>query len=493
MFRFLFLMVLCSACFEGLSKKKSLKNPQQRALSKKARPAAASSPSLDREPFFKLSPLEVYIENHFYTSPPAFPKQASSYTNVVTDFQIEKSHRYWFYDAKLKAQASLDRSKEHYASIPSLNIGFQLKNVQLISKLDLISVSIGRYKKIWSWMDHDWQMGLFNPQNLYDRFRAEDLGIIGSALTLKGRYWSWTSLAGGVFLPNKEPPIDRRSEEGAFQSTSRWHVPPRSRVKLFNKTIDSYYWLKEPYRKNVLFQSSYLTQIFFGDRQEKWVSAVYAYKPLNQVHFRVRGGLSIEDASMQNEIHYHSLKHHLSLVEVGLKLGAWKIEFSVMDERVGKVNLPSNWLTPPVHSAIFTSIAASRKINLTPFSQNEVRASYLTSFFRSIEGHPLLGGDIESTIALDRFKLKEGFSVQWRSSLFQKKKKKLLSFLTYWYSLDQKGGWLKWRVDYLFNSKIGMHLELNIIGADDDKNHWAGFFAKYLNNDRLSIGGRYAF
>ena len=147
MFRFLFLMVLCLSCLNGLSKKKSKK-----ALSKKAKASPSLSRPLSQKPFFKLSPLEVYIENHFYTSPPAFPKQKSSYTNVVADFQIDKNYRYWFYDAKMKAQASLDRSKEHYASIPSLNIGFQLKNVHLISKLDLISVSIGRYKKIWSWV-----------------------------------------------------------------------------------------------------------------------------------------------------------------------------------------------------------------------------------------------------------------------------------------------------------------------------------------------------
>lgn len=435
--------------------------------------------------------FRVYTESQFYISPKSYPDQGSTYVHIGGELKASKTYRYWFYDIQAQIQASLDNSKQHYLSIPKGNVGFQLQDIQFISKLDFIKVSVGRYKKKWSWIDHHWQMGLWNPQNLYDYFRPIDLGIIGSALTLNGDQWSFISFASGVFLPNQQPAV-QNNLKGKIKSQSRWQTLPPSRLNMFNRTIDAYYWLEEPNRKNVLFQSSYLTRLFFGDFNDRWVSFCYGYKPINQIPFRVHSGLSIEDTSAKSFIHYHPLKHHLSAVESGLRLSSWTIYFGIVDERVKTVKLPENWIVPPVPNAVFASVSISRNLDITSLNHNTVRFSYLTSWFKGTNKSSLMEGDLEShPVSLDRFKMNEGFSVDWESTVLYKGRKKISSLFRYWYSVDQKGGWLSWNLSYYFNSKSWIYFECNILGTDDkDQN---GFFKKYANNDRVSVGGQYEF
>ena len=434
--------------------------------------------------------FKVYTDSRFYISPKSYPEQSKAYVNTGGGFYLNKTYQHWFYDIHTKMQISQDRSGQDYLSIPSFNIGFHIKDIHKISHLNFIAVSFGRYKKQWSWIDRYWNLGLWNPQNLYDYFHPFDLGITGSALTLKGDSWSLTNLVGGLFFPHQQPSM-ATNKKGEFQPQSRWHTPPSSSIWMFNQNIDAYYWMKKPYLQNVLLQSSYLTQLFFGDIEDRWVSASYAYKPINQIYFRVTSGFSIEKSSVNSFIHYHPLKHHLSSIESGFTLGSWKFYLGILDERVGVIHLPVNWIAPPVPNAIFASASTAKHFHSGFLKNQFIRLSYLTSWFRGIHNRTLIGGDLESMIALDRFKMKEGFSLDWQAQFLYNKKQKLISLLQYWFSLDQRGGWLSWSLIYHFSPQTWMHFECNILGLESSSQD--GFFGQYANNDRIAIGVRYGF
>ena len=438
----------------------------------------------------KTADFSVFMNSHFYISPKTYPQQGDTYVSAGARADIEKEYRYWFYDLSAAGQLALDKSDEHYFSLPSANIGYQLKGIGSFLNLNAIQVSLGRYNKSWSWMNDHWLLGLWNPQNLYDYFNPFNLGIVGSAVTLEGQGWSFTNFVGGVYFPHQQTSVIGNNA-GRFESASRWARPPRDSVFMFNKDIDSYYWMEKPYLKNVLFQNSYLAYLLIGNLDNKWITVSFADKPLNQVYYRSRSGLSISDSSLKSFIHYQTLRHKLVSLELGAARDGWRAYFGAAAERIDPVNLPAVWLTPAIPNPFFASVSFSKEIKIPSMIVHFLGVSYLTSRIRGINNRTLIGGDLESVMSLERFRMTEGFSFQWTARADFKKSRKIKSELMYWYSVDQKGGWLSWDLSFFFDKNSKAYMEVNILGSKDKSRK--GFFSKYANNDRVSLGMQYGF
>ena len=434
--------------------------------------------------------FSVFMNTHFYVSPKTYPQQGDTYVGAGGRANIEKEHRYWFYDLSADVQLALDKSDEHYFSLSSANIGYQIKGIGSFLNLNAIQVSLGRYNKSWSWMNDHWLLGLWNPQNLYDYFNPFNLGIVGSAVVLEGEGWSFTNFVGGVYFPHQQTSVIGNNA-GRFESASRWARPPRGSVFMFNKDIDSYYWMEKPYLKNVLFQSSYLAYFLIGSLNDKWITISFADKPLNQVYYRSRSGLSIPDSSLKSFIHYQTLRHRLVSFELGAVREGWRAYFGATAERIAPVNLPAVWLTPAIPNPFFASASFSKEIQTPPRLTHSFGVSYLISRIRGINNRTLIGGDLESVMSLERFRMTKGFSLNWTASASFKKGRKIKSKLAYWYSMDQKGGWLNWGLSFFFDKNSKTYLEVNVLGSEDKSRK--GFFSKYANNDRISLGMQYGF
>lgn len=429
-----------------------------------------------------------------YISPKSYPDQLDQYWNIQSQITVYKKYKYLFYDMDIKMVISLDESEQYFVSVPSINIGYKMEDIQTLPYFKSIYASIGRFKKNWSWIDRYWELGLWNPRNVFDYFNPEELGIMGSAVVFKGDQWSLTSLIGGLFLPNEQSALGQ-NKTGNFKSKSRWATPPASNLSILDKKLNSYYWIQEPYLTNVLFQGSYLFNVFLGDKKDKWLSFSYAHKPLNQNFYRVKSGIKIDEsskASLDNNIYHHSFKHRLVSVESGLKWNQWLIELGLMNEDLDPIDLPDNWLAPSVpNNVFFASIALSLDFSPADWNKNLVRMAYLRSWIKESPNSSLIGGNIDTLVSLMRFKLRKGAAVDWNTHFSWSGKEKLHSFLRYWYAIDQKGGWLQWKLSYFFHSQLNILFELVVIGSDEDEKK--GFFSWYGNNDRLSLKVQYGF
>ena len=449
----------------------------------------AESQAQSRSSQFQLS---LFTDNQFYLSPKSRKEQLNIYTNVGSEFYTQEEYKYWFYNLDSKLQVSLDQSDQNYISVPRANIGWHLKDiVSPYSYLTFIKVSIGRYIGNWSKMDKQWQLGLWNPSNLYDPLRPKSLGIVGSTITFGGAHWQIESFIGGAFLPDERPSL-KTEASGKAISPSRWISAPSSNISFFEQDIYSYYKVEKPYLKNVLLQTSYMGQLILGDFNEKWISISYAYKPLNQIFFRANSGLSLPDSVIENTIYYHSLKHQLGTIESGFKIGNWKGYAGILNEQIDPVNLPQNWLFPVIPNYFFATVGLSKDFDFPSWMKNSIELAFLKSWLRDPNhSSNVISSDVADIISLDRLKMREGFSLSWSSILSLSGRKWSQIFLRYWYSIDQKGGWLESHLYFYILKTLSLELELDILGKESL--YREGFFGKYGGNDRIIARLRYEF
>ena len=429
-----------------------------------------------------------------YISPKSYPDQLDKYWNIQSQITVHKEYKYIFYNTDMRMLISLDESEQSFVSVPYANIGYKLEDIETFSYLNSMHASIGRYRKMWSWMDHYWELGLWNPRNVFDSFNPEELGIVGSTVVFTGDNWSLTSFIGGLFLPNEQSAMGQ-NKAGTFTSESRWATPPASNLSILDKNLKAYYWIQEPYLTNVLFQGSYIFNAFLGDKKDKWMSFSYAYKPLNQNFYRVKSGIKIDESSessLDNAIYHHSFKHRLISMESGLRWNQWVMQLGVMDEVLDPIELPENWMVPNVPNSVFFT-SASLSLDFSPFlwNKNVIRIAYLRSWVNESDNPSLIGGNIDTLVSLMRFKLREGMAVDWNTRFLWKGQEKIHSFLRYWYAIDQKGGWLQWKLSYFLHSQLQLMFEFIVIGSTEDEKK--GFFSWYGNNDRLSLKVQYGF
>ena len=434
--------------------------------------------------------INLHSTSHWYITQKSYDNQMDYYWNVGSRLTTYKKHKYIFYDFEALMKLSLDESHISFLSIPSAGLGYQLNDIQRLSYLNSIQAFFGRYKKKWSWMDSFWQLGLWNPLNLFDYFNPEELGLIGSAVVFEGPKWALTSFIGGVFLPNEQSALGE-NKSGTFRSKSRWSAPPAPNVSILDKELDSYYWLQTPYLTNVLFQTSYLVNLLIGEKTDKWISISYAHKPIYQNFYRVKSGLNISNTTLDNLIYYHPLKHHLTSVESNFQWGRLSINLAATNESLDPVNLSKNWIVPNIpNSMFFTSASLSTELNFSR-NKNLFQISYLKSWIKGTNNDFLIGKGIDSLLPLERFKLIEGLSFNWNTSFVFKGYEKLKSVLKYWYSIDQKGGFLQWKLSFFINPHFSTLFECNILGSERPRKE--GFFSRYGNNDRLSLKVQYDF
>ena len=436
--------------------------------------------------------LSLLTDNQFYLSPKSREEQLNIYANIGSELYMQEEYKYWFYNLDSKLQVSLDQSDQNYISIPSAHIGWHLKNIASpYPYLNFIKVSIGRYIGNWSKMDNQWQLGLWNPSNLYDPLRPKSLGIVGSAITFGGSHWHIENFIGGAFLPDERPSL-KTEASGKAISPSRWISTPSSSISFFEKDIYSSYKVEEPYLKNVLLQTSYMGQLLLGDVNEKWISVSYAYKPLNQIFFRSNSGLSIPDSVIESTIYYHSLKHQLGTIESGFKVGNWKGYVGILNEQIDPVDLPQNWLFPIIPNHFFAAAGLSKNFDFPSWMKSSVELALIKSWVRDPNHvNNVIGSDVADIISLDRLKMREGFSVSLSSVVSFAGRKWSQLFLRYWYSVDQEGGWLESHLYFYILKTLSLELELDILGKKIL--YREGFLGKYGSNDRVIARLRYEF
>ena len=428
--------------------------------------------------------------------------QLNHYIDIGLDFKYHDSVDSWFYGIEAVSLFSLDESNQNYLAIPDLffayskpnifsgyNFNFVLGRQKRINNTEIQQNSEENSKKMttesWSFMDEIWGLGLWQSRVNWDYFQSEQQGLIGSFFTIEKNKWLLTLFLSGFFLPDHTPAVD--ITKGEISSGSRWFIPPQSEFIIFSQRIEAFYWLQKPYLKNVILNDSIAARFRFGSHDNQWFSLAYAYKPVNQIYFKIDGGFSIDEKAVKSIIHYQSFKHSLVSLDFGLKKNILKTVFSVTQEVPRRPQVPEDWIVPVLPKTLFFSSHFELNFKKYHLPIELLNVNFLYSQFVSQKNEAVsnTGDQLELDMNINRFKLHYGFALSAYSRCFQWKNQSFSMGLSYWYSIPEKGGWLNTSLKWRISPHLILESGIDILGAYDTKKK--SFFNSYRQNDRIKI------
>ena len=435
------------------------------------------------------------------------------YSNYLTDrkdllnhyvsagLDLKHHHRFgsWFYGAEAVALFSLDESRQNHIAVPDLFIGHAhvFKGIDLnvvlgaqksASRFSFLNNQTSSEKAVissWSVMDEIWGLGLWEGKMNWDYLQPKSKGLSGLFFTVKKKHWFLTLFASGLFFPDLGPAVDIK--EGKVSSQNRWFIPPQSEFVVFSQRIDGLYWLERPYLKNVILSDSLAFQFFFGDKKSGWLSIAGARKPVNQIHFKLDSGFSIDKNAFNSVIHHQPFKHHLLSTDLGLNWGVLETVFSGTYESPNRSAQPeedTDLLVPVLPKALFLSSHIKLNLEKYRFILNSLHFNFLYSRFISEEKKEEFNPLLELDLHKNRFRLYYGFSVSALSQKFQIGNQTVSLKGSYWYSLPEEGGWLNGALLWNLTPRLSLELNVDILGANIDKRE---FFKLYQQNDRVEV------
>jgi len=430
-----------------------------------------------------------------YITDTAWEEKLNNYMDLSIQFEhYDNINSSWFYGTDVFSSSSLDSSNQHYIAVSDIFLGYKLD-----SSLNCYNFSfvLGRQKSLsnkpnakdlqslesWSLMDDFWDLGLWESRVHWDYLQPKKQGLAGAFFTVEQKSWLLTIFLSGLFFPDNTLSVD--IIDGKVRSKSRWFFPPQSEFTLFNQRIEAFYFLQKPYLKNVLLNDSVAIKFRFGDPEDQWLSMAYAYKPVNQVYFKVDGRFSIDKTAVDSVIYYQSFKHFLASIDFGIKKKALKFIFSVTQEVPNRPKTPTDWIAPILPKALFLS--SHLEINFEkyqwPIKLLKLNGIY-TRFIGPESGLAFTNPELTLDMNINRFKLYQGFSVSAHSKEFQWFSQSFSLDMSYWYSLPEQGGWLYTSFNWQISSALYLKTSLDILGSDIDRQ---GFFNSYKQNDRVAI------
>ena len=81
--------------------------------------------------------LDLYWNNHIYAKKDTKEATIDSrfYNNIVGHLIANKKWPHWSYDLDSQFQIALDKSKQHYLSVPTANISYRLHDIVFLKPL----------------------------------------------------------------------------------------------------------------------------------------------------------------------------------------------------------------------------------------------------------------------------------------------------------------------------------------------------------------------
>ena len=170
-------------------------------------------------------------------------------------------------------QGAFQASTEFYVGVPEVY-------VQPRKIAPGFSLTIGRQKRLWSRLDQEFNLGIWQPQLRWDYLQPMQQGLTGVffdwSLSSALRFSFFTS---PLFLPDQGPQF--RLRDGHFASANRWFAPPQSRVQLFENTpyasaAPLYFKLERPSEEDIVMHSSFGFSMYYQATGPFWSQVSYA-------------------------------------------------------------------------------------------------------------------------------------------------------------------------------------------------------------------------
>ncbi len=401
---------------------------------------------------------------------------------------------------EVDGQLALDSSQQNYLAVPELYVLWVDR--EGVSQDVSLEVSLGRRKHLWSVLDDEWKLGLWQPLARWDELDRKTQGFAGLFVRGGARPFSANLMLSPIFIPDQG--AQSELEDGRVSSQSRWfRPPPRQMIPLGEEQTEIHYEVAMPSLTEILSQFSFVGQLKWQQEQGKgrghWISLNVADKPLNQIQLPFEGVLDIAASSdyglTRVVIHPRVYRHRLAGVEWGYGSEGSQLWASLTREWVETQDLPGEWFFSPPSGGVYPGLGFRQNWAFWGLPGIDTRISYVgfwedeSSLQLSTEGDA--GGLAQQGSARHPFQeaLTWGLSSLWSWSESQS----LRLGLDHTYSFSERGSLLSLSLRAQTQPGLFWSLGLDLLGAGAQPVSEGGLISQYRHNDRVRAGVTYVF
>lgn len=355
------------------------------------------------------------------------------------------------------------------------------------------SWSFGRHIRNWSWLDQEWELGLWEPKFALDSLRPIRQGLTGFFYESSSPQQSLLFFATPIFIPTMGPEI--REKNQGLVAESRWYRAPSSSLNLFGKDIRVLYSLDEVNIANLVMNPGGGFRWSVQAHENLGLAVSYARKPINQLSVRYRRDLitrAPDNPDGQAVVGPAVSLHELGGADLFWHTGAWNFYASYLEDRPQKQRAPGDqssgrieWIQQqPGQMKIWGAGLAWRNMD------RQLRLSYLRAQEELSEDVDSMGV-VRGAIFPHRLQYTRAMRISWAETW----NSRLSHEFSWLRDEDQKGDVVMTLVRYQNPKPWIWSLGFDVLSSDDisSANSDDRFINQFRLNDRIFGGLSYVF
>lgn len=337
----------------------------------------------------------------------------SFFPSIGTRISASSEGRVFAFSGEGFARVFLSRGIPYYINAPEAWVGFAP------GFLGDFNLSFGRKKLTWNRLDEEFKLGIWQPRFRWDPISPEDVGLLGFHGSYKAGAIQLNAFASPVFIPETGVPMN--FENGAITSPSLFGMAAVSQASVLDQPTPVRYDLQIPSIPKILFNPSVSVRAKLGSatpaapflasaeestgpavKQEgAWLSAGYAYKPINQILMQLNYNLHINASApyilipLQPRVAFH----HVASFESGYETERWSLWASALGESPVRDETQPGWMTQEVGPSIAAAASLEWRFGRAYADSPRVRLSALQQWGGNLpdSNPPPMGGLGSST------------------------------------------------------------------------------------------------
>lgn len=408
------------------------------------------------------------------------------------DFEASQQKGFSYLGAKVRSQ--LDPQDESKTGLIADVDGQFSPGVSVMSYLNISEFAfrtqqfaVGRLKKNWSRTDEIWKLGLFQPQFRFNPLDPKTQGLTGLFLELEGDGMGFRIFGSAIFIPDQGAGYEIK--KGKFESTNPWFEAPPEKIQFFGVTDRLEYQVQNPDMAKIVFNPSYVAQVYFGDRDKGfYAESSFASKPSHQLALGF-DGFGTPNQVVQVNVLPQFYRHSLIAAELSYSQNGVAGGVAGLSERPEVPDFAKN----------YTYVIYEPSTVVSPFVRfQSTRWMGLLSYMKVSGGAAHLEGDLASTASQSsfmppRYPYSEAARADLQYTTKFRQKRALSLKATHLRSPSNLfamwGGGGEWVFDRFFS----VSAEFLLATAADSEEARSTVVGRYANNDTARLGLSYAF
>lgn len=348
--------------------------------------------------------------------------------------------------------------------------------------------TFGRRNYMWSFVDQDWNLGLWEPVFKSNPLNPSAQGLTGIFMDSDIDSIHMTMFASPLYIPSQGPSFE--IENGTFIKGNPWFRRPPETFRFSSEVSKIDYQFDRPKETQVVFQTSVGGKFQFNYLETQSIALTHIYKPMNELGLSYNAILDISQDKGIVSIYPQVVYHTLTSLESVNTFSDFKIGLNVTLDRPRNESAlwKEGWTRPEFQEAQIYSQFIEWN-----YSKNHKMGFKNLNIFNGEVKEVGEWGDARRPSISARYPYRQAHGVylkdRWKLGRNE------------WFSAGAEYSWsnlnefdiLKAQASYTLNRNWKLDSELIFVDAKDTTVQNFNEIAEYRNNDRFMMGATYVF